>query len=138
MLDNAPPSRAVERSAFIGYLTFYNKATPSVSLRSTAPSGKEPRELSFTALLNFLPRGGFPSASSQRSKLCKPLRSSRLCSDARCSSSRKTRCAIFAGALFLKKLPRAKPRFCAAGLNLYPQGTFCQIRTSGLAGERAI
>ena len=27
--------------------------------------------------------------------------------------------AIFAGALFLKSLPRAKPRFCAAGPNLH-------------------
>ena len=44
MLDSAPPSRAVERSAFAAHPAFYNKATPSVSLRSTAPSGKEPRE----------------------------------------------------------------------------------------------
>ena len=28
----------------------------------------------------------------------------------------------FSGALSYKSLPRAKPRFCAAGLNLYPQG----------------
>ena len=79
---------------------------------------EEPRRLTFLLLSKILPRGGFPSASSQRSKLCKPLRSSRLCSDARCSSSRKTRCAIFAGALFLNILLQAKPRFCAAGLNL--------------------
>ena len=61
---------------------------------------------------NSLSRAGFPCASSQRSKFRKPLRSSRLCPNARCSSSQKTRCAIFAGALFLKILPRAKPRFC--------------------------
>ena len=37
-------------------------------------------------------------------------------------SSQKTRYAIFVGALSYKSLPRAKTRFCAAGLNLYPQG----------------
>ena len=39
------PPRVVERTAFAAYLAFYIKATPSVSLRSTAPSGKEPREI---------------------------------------------------------------------------------------------
>ena len=55
--------------------------------RRKAPSPRGPcvfipREPSF---LKSLPRGGFPSASSQRSKFRKPLRSSRLCSDARSS-----------------------------------------------------
>ncbi len=32
-------SRAGERSAFIGYLTFYNKATPSVTFGDSSPTG---------------------------------------------------------------------------------------------------
>ena len=116
---------------------------------------------------NSLSQAGFPCASSQRSKFRKPLRSSRLCPDARSSRAvepalgqgmprtmghsqvrkwskphrgfakkalaqalahplpKKLAGAIFAGALFLNILLQAKPRFCAAGPNLYPQGTYC-------------
>ena len=64
------------------------------------PRGEEPRRLTFAVLPKSLSRAGFPCASSQRSKFRKPLRFSRLCFDARCSSSHKTRYAIFAGTLF--------------------------------------
>ena len=40
-------------------------------------------------------------------------------------------------ALLLKSTLQAKPRFCAAGLNLYPTGTYCPIRTTGCAGDKA-
>ena len=33
--------------------------------------------------------------------------------------------AIFSGTLSLKSTLQAKPRFCAAGPNLYPTGTYC-------------
>ena len=45
--------------------------------------GEEPRRLTFAVLPKSLSRAGFPCASSQRSKFRKPLRSSRLCFDAR-------------------------------------------------------
>ena len=47
------------------------------------PSGKEPTRFAFLLLLKLFPRGESPSASSQRSKFRKPLRSSRLCPNAR-------------------------------------------------------
>ena len=78
----------------------------------------------------IMAQAGFPYASSQRSKFRKPLCSSRLCSDARCSSSQKTRCATFSGALSYKSFPRAKPRF--ASKNKIPRGGFPCARALNL------
>ena len=77
------------------------------SLGSLFEGAVEQSETEGVVLL-IISRGGFPSASSQRNKFRKPLRSSRLCFDARRSSSRKTRRCDFSGALFSKSPSASK------------------------------